>query len=353
MGPPPEVYRIIVVGMNRPRLTKILSLLDEARRQQQTTSETTIVEGEPSLPAASFSIDVIPCLAHMDSYEDADGKQIRYLANFVHLDGSAMVDVFDDEEMLVQQPLSGVAMVGYEWAENDNTHIENYFKTNNLPLEVECVRPEAAYESLHEEMDALKSLSSEERDKCIENGTMGPGKMVRYILDFIDHIQEDIISRLKPEPDEVDEEGDAEQSEEPLVTERLPPNPDLPRFACRICRTVLFGEDDLATNHVQNLHNFKRGNFQQNRQTVACQSIFLKDSVLEFLAPQGQDIEGKLACTKCSAKIGHWKWAGAQCSCGTWVTPAIQVPSSKVDILQPQSKVAPIGIVAPSAAAMM
>lgn len=26
---------------------------------------------------------------------------------------------------------------------------------------------------------------------------------------------------------------------------------------------------------------------------------------------------------------------GAQCSCGTWLTPAIQVPLSKVDIVNP------------------
>jgi dual specificity phosphatase 12 len=48
------------------------------------------------------------------------------------------------------------------------------------------------------------------------------------------------------------------------------------------------------------------------------------------------DTEGKLACPKCSCKVGQWNWSGAQCSCGSWVTPAIQVPLSRVDKIFPQ-----------------
>jgi dual specificity phosphatase 12 len=336
----PTVYRIIVVGKNRPRLSKILSILEEQEDDDKDLS---------------FSIDLVPCLARIDSYESEDGKQVRYLSNFVRHDGVSMAEVFDDADMLIQQPLSGVAMVGYEWAEDDVIHIDNYFKANNHPLEVECVQPEEDYGTLHGEMEAFKNFTPEQKEKCFANRTMGPGKMVRFILDFIDHVRENINSTLNPEPGSTDD-TDSDEPDESQVVERRPPNPNLPRFACRICRTILFGEEDLETNHVQNLHNFKRGNFQQTRQTVACQSIFLKDSVLEFLAPQGQDTEGKLSCTKCSAKLGHWKWAGAQCSCGTWVTPAIQIPSSKVDVLQPQTAATPIaGTIAPSviAAGMM
>lgn len=43
------------------------------------------------------------------------------------------------------------------------------------------------------------------------------------------------------------------------------------------------------------------------------------------------DIEGKICCPKCSARLGSYNWAGAQCSCGAWVAPAVQVIKSKVD----------------------
>ncbi|CAM9867706.1 unnamed protein product [Phaeothamnion confervicola] len=45
------------------------------------------------------------------------------------------------------------------------------------------------------------------------------------------------------------------------------------------------------------------------------------------------DVEGKIVCAtaSCGARLGSYKWAGSQCSCGTWVTPAIQITGSRVD----------------------
>ena len=43
------------------------------------------------------------------------------------------------------------------------------------------------------------------------------------------------------------------------------------------------------------------------------------------------DVEGKLCCPKCAVRVGTLKWAGSQCSCGTWVTPALQVYKKVVD----------------------
>jgi dual specificity phosphatase 12 len=43
------------------------------------------------------------------------------------------------------------------------------------------------------------------------------------------------------------------------------------------------------------------------------------------------ELEGKLACPKCSAKIGSYHWQGSKCSCGKWVTPAIGLQKAKVD----------------------
>ena len=63
-----------------------------------------------------------------------------------------------------------------------------------------------------------------------------------------------------------------------------------------------------------------------------CTSFFL-DALPPWMAASlaaGGAVEGKLLC-ECGAKFGSFDWAGTQCSCGAWVTPAIQVPMSKVD----------------------
>ncbi|CAN0440331.1 unnamed protein product, partial [Hapterophycus canaliculatus] len=45
------------------------------------------------------------------------------------------------------------------------------------------------------------------------------------------------------------------------------------------------------------------------------------------------ELEGKLSCPNkaCGARLGSLKWTGAQCSCGSWITPAIQFPRKNLD----------------------
>jgi hypothetical protein len=43
-------------------------------------------------------------------------------------------------------------------------------------------------------------------------------------------------------------------------------------------------------------------------------------------------IQGKLHCPICSTKIGSWNWSGTPCSCGSGLTPAMQILASRVDI---------------------
>ncbi|ODQ67180.1 dual specificity protein phosphatase 12 [Nadsonia fulvescens var. elongata DSM 6958] len=43
------------------------------------------------------------------------------------------------------------------------------------------------------------------------------------------------------------------------------------------------------------------------------------------------EYEGKFSCPKCKSKVGSYKWHGSTCSCGEWVTPAIEISRSKVD----------------------
>ena len=46
-----------------------------------------------------------------------------------------------------------------------------------------------------------------------------------------------------------------------------------------------------------------------------------------------EGIEGKLICPnpKCKSRLGSFNWSGSQCSCGSWVVPAVQIVASKVD----------------------
>ncbi|OAV93069.1 hypothetical protein PTTG_27418 [Puccinia triticina 1-1 BBBD Race 1] len=48
---------------------------------------------------------------------------------------------------------------------------------------------------------------------------------------------------------------------------------------------------------------------------------------------QGGNLYGKLICPglHCAAKLRSFDWAGSQCSCGAWITPAFQILRSKVD----------------------
>jgi len=332
-----ETKFLVVIGMNRPRLHKITALVEERQ------SAAVAVE-------APLRVSVVPCLAAMGSYEDENGNSVRYLSNVVYHDGSPMTIYFDDETF--RENLHSALLVGYEWHDGDDDKIRGYFQANQLEISsVECVKPNAAFENLQDEMEAFKNLDEEAKQRGLLDGTMGPGKMAKAIVDVIHHIQNSKAEEVQRQNEEAERAAHllaeaeatssaADESPVPTQPQHEPADQDRPRYACRMCRTILFGENHLAQDHVQNRHSFKKamnGGKRATTPAAACQSIFCSDDVLQWLSPSGQDIEGKLTCPRCSHKIGHWKWAGAQCSCGTWVTPAIQIPVSKVDIIAPAS----------------
>lgn len=323
---------LVVVGMNRPKLNKIISLVDELRTNSSSDEK------------GSLSVTLVPCLAAMGTYNDAEGNAVRYLTNVIYHDGSPMTKYLDDESF--RENLDSVLLVGYEWQEKDDEKIKVYFLANQLEVSVKSVDPNPEFHSLHEEMEAFKILDDETKSVYQTTGTMGPGKMAKAIIDAVFQIEN---SNVKETQQVLEEAARAEQlleeTEKALTTSQEqgtphePPDPNRPRYACRICRTILFGENHLAQDHIQNLHSFKKAG---STPSALCQSLFCSDDVLQWLSPSGEDIEGRLTCPRCSHKIGHWKWAGAQCSCGTWVTPAIQIPSSKVDVVAPMLESLPI-----------
>jgi hypothetical protein len=77
----------------------------------------------------------------------------------------------------------------------------------------------------------------------------------------------------------------------------------------------------------------------------ACTSFFLSDA-LQWMRSASADVEGKLVCYGCGARVGILKWQGSQCSCGTWVNPAIQLYKKALD-----ERFVPRAAAAPAAAA--
>ena len=338
-----ETKNLLVVGMNRARLAKIISLVEELQ----------VSEVNDDGLDECLRVKIIPCLASMGSYKGGDGNKIRYMANFVYQDGSAMTQFLDDPSFRTNS--DSVLMVGYEWFEGDQEHIRKYLESNQLSrISTRLVQPNhPEFDNLQDEMEAFKNLDQIEKQECLVTCSMGPAKMAKWIFDAITKLKqtryEEIQAAQKAKEEEALKLAAAELEEQTQVDleekiskpQHEPADPNQMRYACKMCRSILFGDNHLAPDHVQNLHTFKRSQgavmLGRGGATSACQSIFCSEDVLAWLSPGGQDIEGKLVCPKCSYKIGHWKWAGAQCSCGTWVTPAIQIPVSKVDIIPPAS----------------
>jgi dual specificity phosphatase 12 len=115
-------------------------------------------------------------------------------------------------------------------------------------------------------------------------------------------------------------------------------------YCCRRCREPLF-RPSMVTSHEVGSHNFTYHRTQKAAREMAgggggasagsedrgvCTSLFLGEA-LKWMASTASDIEGKLNCPKCGVRVGSLAWAGGQCSCGTWVTPAIQVQKKALD----------------------
>ncbi|PIA14308.1 dual specificity phosphatase 12 [Coemansia reversa NRRL 1564] len=108
---------------------------------------------------------------------------------------------------------------------------------------------------------------------------------------------------------------------------------------CKKCRRALATEANILEHHAgagQTEFSYKKRDnggiytphaFPQNR---ACSSLFIEP--MEWMDGVGEGlVESKVQCPKCQAKLGSFNWAGAQCSCGRWITPSFQIHRNKVD----------------------
>ena len=126
-------------------------------------------------------------------------------------------------------------------------------------------------------------------------------------------------------------------------------------FKCGKCRKSLFNDKQLILFH----ENSAKGTYSHKRKknnsvnTTECTSYFLNierlmnnnknsneekkdiDFIEQFqivMEKQNMKLEsGIIKCKKCSLKLGEFFDKGTQCSCGSWVVPAVQIVKSKVD----------------------
>jgi dual specificity phosphatase 12 len=351
--------RVAIVGAQRARVAKVISLM---------TEEDTHIDIPNS--EEKICVEYLPCVAMFDSYENEQQQQVRYLAKVEYHGadgkqrGSSLAPFFDDDEEIdgVDESnvpsfpgISAVAMgCGIE-SQQDVDMIQTLVKSlaglndgkETRSVLVQCVTPNPEYPTMKEENEAFKTLDAEEKEEVTRLRDMGPGKMAKFASTLAKAVVDVALNKGK-EKDTADTEtvnvinndavpsipniiGTNQPNENPLQPLEIDPNKT--RYACRKCRTILFGQDQLEDPpHVPMMHSFSRKSSYGT--SSQCESLFLSNG-LDWMGDISAAVEGKFSCPKCCTKIGHWKWAGAQCSCGTWVTPAIQVPNSKVDNVAP------------------
>ncbi|KAJ6818694.1 dual specificity protein phosphatase 12 isoform X1 [Iris pallida] len=114
---------------------------------------------------------------------------------------------------------------------------------------------------------------------------------------------------------------------------------DKPRtvYRCKRCRRVVAMPEN-AVSHTPGegetcfeWQKRKSGNPYNKFSQVECTSMFVEPLRWMTSVEEGA-LEGKLTCVKCDARLGYFNWAGVQCSCGSWITPAFQIHKNKVDI---------------------
>ncbi|AYU76572.1 conserved hypothetical protein [Leishmania infantum JPCM5] len=128
-------------------------------------------------------------------------------------------------------------------------------------------------------------------------------------------------------------------------------------YACRHCRVRLFDAAEVLPHDPQEGANktfkFRRGGPLQSDGALGdvssgplsaaelCTSLFLDPDQTPWVAEDMREANSSGAVVqpdtiycrnpRCRAKLGMQSWAGSQCSCGAWITPAFRIHASAVD----------------------
>jgi dual specificity phosphatase 12 len=103
-------------------------------------------------------------------------------------------------------------------------------------------------------------------------------------------------------------------------------------YKCGRCRKTLFSDKNIMFLHEftpKEKYSHKRRKNNQVR-TNECTSYFLNNIIDENDNIMKMN-QNSILCLKCNYKLGEFWPKGTQCSCGSWVVPAVQIVKSKVD----------------------
>ena len=366
MSSPPSC-RVSIIGASRQRVAKAAAILHADDSLNTVLSETLVIKGDasgspPGVPR-SVTVEYLPCVARFGCYEDEDGRTIRYLETVEHhgehgtlVQGKSLAPFFDElglDGPDDETPFPGICAAAIGCGVDDGEDVDKIksfleslssscraqvsASDDDRPLSgplTVCIEPNQEYATMKEETEAYRNLTEEEKKESVVSGSIGPGKMARFAFSVAERA---VRRRWEKEFDEYEQlQRQSDKLDTSSEVEMHVPNPQQTRYSCRKCRTVLFGVADLENPpHTQSQHSFRKKGASHNIITSLCQSHFIAQP-LSWMDGCG-DMEGKLHCPKCSYKVGHYSWTGAQCSCGTWVVPAIMIPKSKVDEMKPIS----------------
>ena len=395
---PSATCRIALVGAQRARVAKVASILREVPTPSDTAADTTDQSTACGFstfihPDAKVAIEYLPCVATFGSNKDSSGTTVRYMEKMEYHGpegttprGSSLAPFFDDvgkdgdnssnNEDGQKIRFDGIAAIaigcgiesaedvamiesfvaaisgappsgGSDTEERDIGEVENDGTGGRLVKAasiIRCITPNAEYSSMKEETEAYKAMGADEKAEVTRLFTIGPGKMAKFAYSLAAEVIQDAIDVAFPKVEANLQEEEAEEKldesgavgAEPAPVVKRVRDPSKIQYACRMCRTILFDEDDLEDPpHSKASHSFSRRKHDKSAgrsgSASQCESKFLSGA-LDWMGDTSA-FEGKLHCPKCDSKVGLWKWAGSQCSCGTWVTPAIQIPNGKVDEL--------------------
>ena len=393
----PSKCRIAVVGLNHQRVARVIALIQSStssKYMSPITNQCMLSESDlPKEIPAQVEIEYLPCVATFGSYEDESGNIIRYLVKLEYhgmygtlANGKSMASFFDDDDSAGnsgEKPFPGISAVAVGCGidtDDDvgkiacfvNSLSRSCQEATSTPVDenheviVKLIECNEEYSSMKEENDAYRKFSEVEKQNAITKQTIGPGKMAKFVHDIaqkvvcekwskeLKKIEQDLSSSNPNEENSMTEKAVLDEHSEAAGGRQLSandktrskpdnihlPDPERIRYACKRCRTILFGEVDLEDPpHAQSLHSFRKKSASKNIRNSACANHFLSSPLPWMDSMEG--MEGKLHCLECKSKVGHYSWTGAQCSCGTWVTPAIMIPMSKVDEMLPSRSVFP------------
>ncbi len=103
-------------------------------------------------------------------------------------------------------------------------------------------------------------------------------------------------------------------------------------YKCGRCRKTIFSDKNIMFLHEftpKEKYSHKRRKNNQVR-TNECTSYFLNNIIDENNNNMKMN-QNSILCLKCNYKLGEFWPKGTQCSCGSWVVPAVQIVKSKVD----------------------